>query len=83
MIKPLPYNADLLDVASHVVWSGTSACRPVRFLTCLMTYGTIEEIVVVDRYVDPDDFRETLDHAPPGIMDDRSWAPPMPRRVIP
>ena len=57
-----------------------------------MTYGTIEEIVVVERYVDPDDFREALDHAPPGIMDERSWAywnaltypaPPMPRRVIP
>jgi len=57
--------------------------RPVRFLTCLMTYRTIEEIVVVERYVDPDDFREALDHAPPGIMDERSWAPPMPRRVIP
>ncbi len=39
-----------------------------------MTYGTIEEIVVVERYVDPDDFREALDHAPPGIMDERSWA---------
>ena len=66
----------------------------MRFLAYLMTYGTIEEIVMVERYVTPDDFREALDHAPPGIMDERSWAywnvvigrypaPPMPPRVIP
>jgi len=67
---------------------------PVRFLAYVMTYATIEEIVVVERYIDLDDFRDTLDHAPPSIMDERSWAywnavtgrylaPPMPRRVIP
>ena len=66
----------------------------VRFLVYLMTYGTVEEIAIVRRYVDLDDFREALDHAPPGIMDERSWAywnavtgrypaPPMPRRMIP
>ena len=59
-----------------------------------MTYGTSEDIAVVWRYVQPEDFREALDHAPPGVIDERSWAywnamtgrypaPPMPRRVIP
>jgi hypothetical protein len=59
-----------------------------------MTYATAEEIAVVRRYVELDDFREALEHAPAGIMDERSWAyrnvltgrypvPPMPRRVIP
>jgi hypothetical protein len=49
---------------------------------------------VVRRHVGLDDFREALEHAPPGIMDERSWAywnamtgcypaPPMPRREIP
>jgi hypothetical protein len=44
--------------------------------------------------LDLDDFREALEHAPPGIIDERSWAywntvigrypaPPMPRRIIP
>jgi hypothetical protein len=68
--------------------------EPVRFLTYVMTYATIEELDVVGRYVDLDDFREVLEHAPPGIMDERSWAywnvmtgrypvPAMPRRAIP
>jgi hypothetical protein len=59
-----------------------------------MTYATTEEISVVRHYVELDDFREALEQAPPGIMDERSWAywnivtgrypvPPMPRRVIP
>jgi hypothetical protein len=66
--------------------------EPVRFLTYVMTYATTEEIAVVRRYVQLDDFREALEHAPPGIMDARSWAywnavtgrypvPPMPRRI--
>ena len=96
-MKPLPLNPDLLEVASHVMWfepPGRALADPVRFLAYLMTYGTIEEIEVVRRYLDMDDFREALDRAPPGIIDPRSWAywnlmagryppPPMPRRVIP
>ncbi len=96
-MKPLPLNDDLLAIAPRVIWfepAEKALADPIRFLTYLMTYGTIEEIVVVERYVEPDAFREALDHAPPGIMDERSWAywnvmagrypvPPMPRRVIP
>jgi hypothetical protein len=39
-----------------------------------MTYATAEEIAVVRRYLELGDFREALDHAPAGIMDERSWA---------
>jgi hypothetical protein len=39
-----------------------------------MTYGTLEDIAVVRRYLDLDDFQEALEHAPPGIIDKRSWA---------
>ena len=96
-MKLLPRNADLLNVALHVVWfepPERALADPVRFLVYAMTYATIEEIAVVRRYVELDDFREALDRAPPGIMDERSWAywnavtgrypaPPMPRRIIP
>jgi len=96
-MKPLPYNADLLSVAPRVVWfepPEQALAEPVRFLTYVMTYATAEEIAVVLRYVQLEDFREALEHAAPGIMDERSWAywnimtgrypvPPMPRRVIP
>ena len=93
-MKPLPYNADLLKMAPRIIWfepAEAALANPVRFLTYLMTYGTVEEIRVVRRYVDLNEFREALEHAPPGIMDKRSWAywntklgrypvPPMPRR---
>ncbi|HEX3948955.1 MAG TPA: hypothetical protein VHW95_03785 [Steroidobacteraceae bacterium] len=96
-MKALPLSPDLLAVAPRVIWfepPETALADPVRFLAYLMTYGTIEDITVVRRYLDLDDFREALDRAPPGIIDPRSWAywqamtgryppPPMPRRVIP
>jgi hypothetical protein len=96
-MKPLPRNDDLLQVASHVVWfepAEKALADPIRFLAYVMTYATLEEVAVVRRYVDPGAFREALNHAPPGIMDERSWAywnvmagrypvPPLPRRVVP
>jgi hypothetical protein len=96
-MKPLPDESDLLSVAQRVIWFESPAKAlgdPIRFLAYLMTYGTLEEIAVVRRYLDLDDFREALEHAPPGIIDERSWAywntvvgrypaPPMPQRTIP
>ena len=96
-MKPLPNAEDLLKVAPHVIWfepPEQALADPIRFLAYLMTYGTPDEIAVVRRYLDLDDFREALEHAPPGIMDERSWAywntvcgrypvPPRPRRIIP
>ena len=96
-MRPLPHNADLLGVAPRVIWfepPERALADPVRFLTYVMTYATPEELAVIRRYVQLDDFREALDQAPPGIMDERSWAywnavtgryppPPMPQRVIP
>lgn len=93
-MKPLPSNPDLLKVAPRIIWfepAEAALADPVRFLAYLMAYGTIEEIKVVKRYVSLNEFREALKHAPPGIMDERSWAywntrlgrypvPPMPRR---
>lgn len=83
-----------MKLAPRIIWfepTETALANPVRFLTYLMAYGTIEEIALVRRHVSQDDFREALEKAPPGIMDKRSWAywntklgrypvPPMPRR---
>jgi hypothetical protein len=96
-MKPLPHTADLLRVAPRVVWfepPEQALAEPIRFLTYVMTYATADELAVVRQYVDLDDFREALERAPPGIMDERSWAywnvvtgrypvPPMPQRQIP
>ena len=96
-MKPLPSDHELRAVAPRVIWfepPEQALADPIRFLAYLMTYGTLDEIAVIRRHLDLDDFREALDHAPPGIMDERSWAywnvvvgrypvPPMPRRTIP
>jgi hypothetical protein len=76
-MKPLLCNSDLLAVAPHVNWfepPRQALADPIRFLAYLMTYGTIEEVAVVRRYLDLEDFREALEQAPPGIMDRRSRA---------
>src|SRR5579872_1250722 len=39
-----------------------------------MTYATPEDMRAIRKHVSDDDFREALDHAPPGIIDPRSWA---------
>jgi hypothetical protein len=96
-MKPLPRNPDLLRVAPRVIWfepPEEALANPVHFVAYLMTYGTLEDIKVVRRYLGLNDFREALEQAPPGIIDPRSWAywntvtgrypvPPMPRRIIP
>lgn len=96
-MKPLPLTPDLLELAPYVMWfepPEQALADPIRFLAYLMTYGTPDEIAVVRRYLDLDDFREALEHAPPGIIDERSWAywntvcglhpaPPQSRRVLP
>lgn len=95
-MKALPNSPDLLDVARNVVWFEEPEkvlSDPVRFMAYFMTYGTPEDLAVVSRYVDEDGFREAIQKAPPGIIDERSWAywnlragrvppPPMPHRRL-
>jgi hypothetical protein len=71
-MKPLPHSPDLLEVAPRIIWfepAEAALANPVRLLTYLMARGTIEEIKIVRRYVSLDDFREALEHAPPGVID--------------
>ena len=39
-----------------------------------MRYALPEDMRFIRKYVSDDDFRDALDHAPPGIIDPRSWA---------
>jgi hypothetical protein len=93
-MKPLPCHPDLLEIAPRIIWfepAEKALANPVRFLAYVMTYGTLEDIAVMRRHVDDDAFHEVIADAPPGIMDERSWAywnvmagkdiiPPMPVR---
>ena len=96
-MKALEHTPELLALARRVIWfedPQTALSDPVRFLAYLMTFGTAEDVTVARRSFRPDDFRHAVENAPPGIMDERSWAywnlvvgrdpaPPMPRRLFP
>ena len=76
-MKPLPRPPSLLAVAKRVVWFKEPAdalADPLHFLAHLMTYGTVEDLRVVESVVGEKEFLETLDHAPAGVFDPRSWA---------
>jgi len=93
-LKPIPLNPDTEAVARRVIWfepPATALADPVRFMACAMSHATPEDMRIIRRYVSDEDFREALDHAPPGIIDPRSWnywhlklgrypPPPLPRR---
>jgi hypothetical protein len=76
-MKPLPATTELLSVAERVVWFKAPAealADPVHFLAHVMTYGTVEDLRALEGLVGEPEFREALEHTPPGIFDARSWA---------
>jgi len=95
-MNPIPLTRETRAVARRVVWFEPPArvlADPIRFMAYAMASATHEDMKVLRRHVSDDDFREALDHAPPGIIDPRSWAfwnaklgrypaPPLPRRRL-
>lgn len=91
------HSPDLMAVAERVVWfapAEETLLDAKRFLAYLMTYGTLEEILVARKYYARSDFEAVLDDPPAGVFDPRSWnywnlvygrnpAPPLPERTIP
>jgi hypothetical protein len=92
MIK-FKVGADICRVAGRVVWYRPPAeaiADPYHFLAHLMTFGTLEDLRVIEPLLSKQQWRDALKHAPPGIFDPRSWAywhlrwglapPPLPTR---
>jgi hypothetical protein len=76
-VKPLPFTPEILEIARAVIWFEApeqALSDPVRFMAYAMTYATPEDMRTIRNHVSDDDFREALDHAPPGIIGPRSWA---------
>src|ERR1700680_192832 len=76
-MKPIPFTPETLTVARNIVWFESpeqALADPVRFMAYAMTYALPENMRITRQYVPDDEFREALDHAPPGIIDPRSWA---------
>jgi hypothetical protein len=76
-VKPLPVTPELLRVARRVVWfeePGQALTDPVQFLAHVMVFGTVEDLAALRGIVGKKEYREVLEHAPPGVFDARSWA---------
>jgi hypothetical protein len=86
----------LREIAAKYVWwqpPEATLAWPARFLCQLMTLGTAEDVRSVRRILGDAAFIEGLAHAPPGVMDPKSWnywhlffkrePPPLPERPLP
>jgi hypothetical protein len=73
----IPVTPVTLELARRIIWfepPERALADPIRFMAYAMTYARHEDMRVIRRYVSDTDIREALDHAPPGIIDPRSWA---------
>ncbi len=96
MIGPLPLNDRTRELAGRLVWFESpeqALAEPVRFLAYAFRYARAADMQVLRSCVSDDQLRFALRHAPPGIIDPRSWAywhlmldmdaAPVPERRIP
>jgi hypothetical protein len=77
VMKAIPVTPLTLNIARRIIWfepPDHALADPIRLMSYAMTYAGHEDMRVIRRYVSDDDMRDALDHAPPGIIDPRSWA---------
>ena len=93
-MKTIPLTPDTEDLARRLVWFEEPAealSDTFRFVAYALARATPEDMKLLRGFLTEDDLREALDHAPPGIIDPRSWAywnaklgrypaPPLPTR---
>jgi len=76
-INAIPVTPETAALARRIVWfeePETALADPVRFIAYALAGATYEDMKILRRFVSENDVREALDHAPPGIIDPRSWA---------
>jgi hypothetical protein len=95
-MKAIPLTPATESLARRLVWFEEPAealSNTARFVAYALARATHEDMKVLRAFVTDEDLREALDHAPPGIIDPRSWAywnsklgrypvPPMPVRRL-
>jgi len=92
----IPLTPKTEALARRLVWFEEPAealSDTTRFVAYAFARATHEDMKILRTFVTDDDLREAFDHAPPGIIDPRSWAywnsklgrypaPPMPVRRL-
>jgi hypothetical protein len=93
-MKRIPLTPETAALSRRLVWfeaPDVALADPVRFAAYAFARATHEDMKLLRSFLDDEDLRDALDHAPPGIIDPRSWAywnakmgrypaPPMPAR---
>jgi hypothetical protein len=95
--QPIPSSLrdTLRPVARKVFWWGEPddwLDNRVRFVAQVMTYGDLNDINITRQLLGDSAFLAVLDHAPPGVLDEKSWVfwhrryhrevPPLPQRRL-
>jgi hypothetical protein len=95
-MKPIPLTPETEALARRLVWFEEPAqalSDTFRFVAYALAKATPEDMKILRGFLTDDNLRDALDHAPPGIIDARSWAywnarlgrypaPPMPTRQL-
>lgn len=93
-MKPFPTTPEFLRAATRINWfkpPEEALADPIELLAYAMRAATDEDMALLLEHVGLDGLAEAIDHAPPGIINPRSWAywnakigryptPAMPRR---
>ena len=96
-MKVLQATPALVRVARRLMWfeePERALADPVQFLAHVMVFGGVEDLKALRGIVGKNEYREVLQHAPPGIFDARSWGywnlvcnrqptPRLPTRALP
>lgn len=96
MIAPFPPTPDFLAAAKRINWyrpPEEALANPLELMALAMKGATDEDMALLLAHVGPAGLITAIDHAPPGIIDARSWSywnarigryptPPAPRRSI-
>jgi hypothetical protein len=95
-MKVIPLTPDTEALARRLVWfeePREALSDTFRFVAYALARATHGDMKLLRKYLSDDDLREALDHAPPGLIDPRSWAywnskmgrypaPPLPKRQL-
>lgn len=77
MTSQMAKTEELEQVARRLFWwkSPEEAVQDrQRFLAQVMTYGSVEDVITVQRSFSRKEFEAVLDNPPVGVFDDRSWS---------
>lgn len=73
----IPLNAETRQVAARLVWFESpeqALSEPVRFLAYAFAHARAVDMGILRMFCSDSELRYALQHAPPGIIDARSWA---------